>query len=73
MAKFTLIEQPAPGDEIPDPATNPPRIPGDDLLLIERVVVDRSGKQRGTLTVRGTIVRNLGGGNALCHSRATLI
>jgi hypothetical protein len=23
MAKFTLIEQPAPGDEIPDPATNP--------------------------------------------------
>jgi hypothetical protein len=55
MAKFTLIEQPAPGDEIPDPATNPPRIPGDDLLLIERVVVDRSGKQRGTLTVRGTI------------------
>jgi hypothetical protein len=65
MAKFTLIEQPAPGDEIPDPATNPPRIPGDDLLLIERVVVDRSGKQRGTLTVRGTIVRNLGSGNAL--------
>jgi hypothetical protein len=65
MAKFTLIEQPAPGDEIPDPATNPPRIPGDDLLLIERVVVDRNGRQRGTLTVRGTIVRDLGGGNAL--------
>ena len=44
MATFTLIEQPVTGDEIPDPATNPPRNPGDDLLIIERVLVDRKGR-----------------------------
>jgi hypothetical protein len=54
------------GDEIPDPATNPPRNPGDDLLIIERVLVDRKGKDRGKLTVRGTIVRKIGlAGDAL--------
>jgi hypothetical protein len=57
MAKFTLLERPSPGDEIPDPATNPPRKPGDDLLIIERVLVDRKGRQRGMMTVRGTILR----------------
>lgn len=65
MAKFKLFESPVPGDEIPDPATNPPRDPGDDLLIIERPLVDRNGRQRGTMTVRGTILRNLGNKNAL--------
>jgi hypothetical protein len=36
MAKFTLFESPLPGDEVPDPATNPPRKPGDHLLIIEQ-------------------------------------
>jgi hypothetical protein len=57
MVKFTLLESPLPGDEIPDPATDPTRKPGDHLLIIERVLVDRKGRQRGTMTVRGTILR----------------
>jgi hypothetical protein len=71
MARFTLIEQPVTGDEIPDPlpaphTPRPPRNPGDDLLIIERVLVDRNGKDRGRLTVRGTIVRKIGlAGDAL--------
>jgi hypothetical protein len=66
MARFTLIEQPVTGDEIPDPLTSPPRNPGDDLLIIERVLVDRNGNDRGRLTVRGTIVRKIGlAGDAL--------
>jgi hypothetical protein len=65
MARFRLIEQPVTGDEIPDPkppspTPRPPRNPGDDLLIIERVLVDRKGKDRGRLTVRGTIVRKIG-------------
>jgi hypothetical protein len=57
MAKFMLFESPLPGDEIPPPNPPPPRKPGDDLLIIERVLVDRKGRQRGTMTVRGTILR----------------
>jgi hypothetical protein len=74
MARFTLIEQPVTGDEIPDPlpaphTPRPPRNPGDDLLIIERVLVDRNGKDRGRLTVRGTIVRKIGlAGDALVIS-----
>jgi hypothetical protein len=41
MAKFTLFESPLPGDEIPPPNPPPPRKPGDDLLIIERVLVAR--------------------------------
>jgi hypothetical protein len=65
MAKFTLFEPPSPGDEIPDPATNSPRKPGDDLLIIDRVLVDRKGRQRGTMTVRGTILRTFTVNDAL--------
>jgi hypothetical protein len=65
MATFTLFERPAKGDELPDPDTNPRRKPGDYLLIIERVLVNRRGTQRGTMTVRGTILRTFTGGDAL--------
>jgi hypothetical protein len=65
MARFTLIEQPVTGDEVPPPNPPPPRNPGDDLLIIERVLVDRNGKDRGRLSVRGTILREFGPNDAL--------
>jgi hypothetical protein len=65
MPRFTLFERPAMGDEIPNPLSNPARNPGDPLLIIERVLVDRRGRQRGTMTVRGTILWNYGAGDAL--------
>jgi len=71
VAKFTLIQRPVTVDEIPDPnpppsTPRPPRNPGGDPLIIERVLVDRKGKDRGRLTVRGTIVRTIGlAGDAL--------
>jgi hypothetical protein len=65
MARFTLIEQPVTGDEIPPPLPPPKRNPGDDLLIIERVLVDRNGKDSGRLSVRGTILREFGPNDAL--------
>jgi hypothetical protein len=61
MARFTLFESPTPGDELPPPTPTPPRKPGDYLLIIERALVNRRGTQRGTMTVRGTILRTFHG------------
>jgi hypothetical protein len=55
IAKFTLIERPKSGVEIPDPESvpPPPRNPGDQLLIIDRVLEDKNGNQRGTFVFRG--------------------
>jgi hypothetical protein len=57
MAKLTLIESPGTGVEIPDPSTNPPRNPGDQILIIDRRLVDKQGNLRGSFTFRGVITK----------------
>jgi hypothetical protein len=63
MAKFTLIERESPGDSTfvppdpPAPAQALQRNPGEQLLIINRVLVNRRGSQRGTFVLGGTLVR----------------
>ena len=47
MATFKFIEVPAPGDQIKVPASTPVT-EGDQILIINRVLVDKKGNQRGT-------------------------
>jgi hypothetical protein len=65
MATFTLFERPTKGDELPDPDTNPTRKPGDHWLIIERVLVDRRERQRGTFVVVGTVLQAVRNHDAL--------
>jgi hypothetical protein len=62
MAKFTLTEQPAPGDSTfvpPDPPMGTPlqRSVGDQLLIIDRPLLDKNGNQRGSFVLHGTLFR----------------
>jgi hypothetical protein len=59
MARFTLIERQGTGVRIPDLMTNPPNDPGDPLILVDRVLEDKNGNQRGTFVFRGVIVKRL--------------
>ena len=45
--------------------------PGDQLLIIDRVLVDRYGNQRWTFVLRGTIVQVFPGGDALMSFEAS--
>jgi hypothetical protein len=59
MATFKLFEKPAPGNPPGDQKKVPANTPlarGDQILIINRVLVDKKGKQRGTFVLRGTIV-----------------
>ena len=69
MPKFTRFERPA-GDEINVPGIAPLR-PGDELLIIDRVLVDRKGNQRGTFVLRGTIVQVFPDGDAVMSFEAS--
>jgi hypothetical protein len=63
MAKFTLIERESPGDSTfvppdpPEPALPLQRNPGEQLLIINRVLVNRKGRRRATFFVRGRIIQ----------------
>jgi hypothetical protein len=70
MATFKLIEKPAPGDQIKVPA-NTPVTEGDQILIINRVLVDNNGNQKGTFVVRGTIVQVLPPTDALMSFEGT--
>jgi hypothetical protein len=59
MATFTLIDRPRMGDEVwvPDRGPNAPVEVGDQRLTVDRVLVDRRGRQRGTVSIRGTVIQ----------------
>jgi hypothetical protein len=66
MAKFTLIERPAPGDAPADQRFVPPESPvpprsqksvGDQQLIIDRALVDKNGNQLGSFVLHGTLVQ----------------
>jgi hypothetical protein len=56
MARFTLIEQPVAGDEIPNSATHQ-WSQGDHWFIIQRVLNNRNGVRRGTFSVVGHVVQ----------------
>jgi hypothetical protein len=58
MATFKFKEMPAPGDQIKVPASTPVT-EGDQILIINRVLVDKTGNQRGAFVLRGAIVKVL--------------
>ena len=70
MVTFKLIEKPAPGDQIKVPA-NTPVTEGDQILIINRMLVDNNGNQKGTFVVRGTIVQVLPPTDALMSFEGT--
>ena len=62
MAKFTLIERPGTGIEVPDPdppspQSKPPNNVGDQILFIDRQLEDKKGNLVGTLVSSCTIVQ----------------
>jgi hypothetical protein len=60
MARFTLVEKPVAGDEIPDSAAVPPHtwIEGELWRIIQRPLLNRNGtQQRGTFSVIGHVAR----------------
>jgi hypothetical protein len=62
MATFTLFEQMVPGDSTfvpPDPPTGPPlqRSVGDQLIIIDRPLLDKNGNQRGSFVLHGGLIR----------------
>jgi hypothetical protein len=62
MATFTLFEQAVPGDATfvpPDPLMGPPlqRSVGDQLIIIDRPLLDKNGTPRGSFVLHGTLVR----------------
>jgi hypothetical protein len=72
MARFTLIEVPAPGNPPADQKKVPSTTPfteGDEMLIVNRVLTDRHGNQRGTFVLRGTLVQVFSRSDALMHSR----
>jgi hypothetical protein len=60
MARFTLRERPGTGVGISDPNANPADRPGSTILVVDRVLEDRHGNQRGTFVFRGVIAEKLG-------------
>src|SRR4029450_11701502 len=62
MARFTLIERPATGDEIPDPHPPSPQpahtwAEGEHWLIFRRPLFNRNGtQQRGTFRVVGHVL-----------------
>jgi hypothetical protein len=62
VATFTLIEQMVPGDSTfvpPDPPGGPPlqRSVGDQLIIIDRPLLDKNGNQRGSFVLHGALIR----------------
>jgi hypothetical protein len=70
MARFTLCEREVEGDSMKAPAGTP-LTEGDQLFIINRVLVDRRQRQRGTLVLRGTLVQVSQPPTLWCHSKAT--
>jgi hypothetical protein len=59
MATFTLRVRPGTGVDISDPDANPSDVPGATFGFVDRLLEDRHGNLRGTLTFRGMITKNL--------------
>jgi Dirigent-like protein len=67
MATFTLRERSGTGVDVVDPCVNladpnapSPDDPGVTILVVDVVLEDSQGNQRGTFIFRGVIARNLG-------------
>jgi hypothetical protein len=59
MATFRLRVRPGTGVDISDPNANPVDVPGATFGFVDRLLEDRHGNLRGTLTFRGMITKNL--------------
>jgi hypothetical protein len=75
MAKFKLIEVPAPGSPPADQrvirASLSTWSEGDQMFIVDQVLTDRHGSQRGAFVLRATVVRGFLATDALMAFQAT--